>query len=1591
MKGFETGKPRKRYKWTKVPQWPRELHNQPEQDGPRPDSQPIRVAKMNLEQNWETSRRTMEKTGARERDPGPGLNNMHKEDWTARINRIMDKATTRKGIHGIIEATEGIGGVTTPTYHEGKARLNEWFAPFVEEYDGKNPVIITELEGERIKALLDTGAQVHIIGNITLRNLLGHFSPLLQSTRTTATDVKGRPVPILGTATLEVTIGGSSRNLIFEVIEGADTLIIGNKILYEEDLVLIGRRGIGTRKMATKMLATREEVNLPVYAKQDELIERGDSKRITVKVKGPRRHWGINVNRIFLIDANGLEGLQINPTISHLTDEGELVAIISNTTTSQDMTIEKGTKIAIATTEYEEGEQLVAETMAALASIQAEIQTETEAKAQAGVNHISSAEIINGQPQPQGAGADVLPPGFQLDGPQPGGITNTTGKGKYDSERENQGGTWETAHIHFENENHKQRIRMLLKKHQKIFSRHNYDIGHFAVDGVVQKVKLKVTDSTPIVERYRQISPAKRETAEAILQQLEKAKIITRKASGFASQAVWVQKALPELTPERAKELGLEFVPGAKDPTGKRNLRFCQDFRTLNSRLETVQWPMPAVKQVLARLGRTKYVSVLDASHSFYCIELDEESKIYTGFQACERSYVMNRLAMGLSCSSGVLNACLAKTLQGLEHCVVPYSDNILVMSDSAEQHIEDLTKVLKTLQDHGWVFKLAKCHWAVSKSLKVFGMQVDLKKKTIAPDEEKLKTVRETPKPTNKKQLRSFLGSVGYFVECLPDIGRPLAELNDLTKTTGKQKGDEIAWTQESESAFHELMNTLARSHEIHMPDWEKPMHLVTDAGPKHTAAMLAQERNGNWLPLGFYSKKLSPTEQNLSQIEKEALAIIYGLKQTNYYTSHVKTFIHSDNKPFVLLKKYASQNTKLSRYKMFIDAYDHVLVWNKSTEPAITMVDFLSRPPSKKLLNRQITKEDLESIPENIPDGIYTPEQYNHILDEILGKKEPEGQTKNGKATIATATTQTEYPTSKERLQHEFAAEIRRVSTRQAKRLGDPSTKTPILNKSSSEEEALMELVVNDCPHLNLDKLAQLQRECSRLGPIYKNTERYPEYTKHGNILLKRFRFKEIKKILLCIPVTLADDLVSDLHRGVASTHAGEKKLRNLIRTRYFIPQLRSRTKKCVQNCGICNFYKPRNRGGPRPNAARITPKHPSDIWAMDIVQVTSKPDENGHDSLICFVDLYSHFLICKPIRKNITAKEAAELFLSEVIARFGVPRALLSDNASNMDNELWREMANLLCINKYTISPGSPKSNGICEKIQGLIVNAIKYQAAQYRVKPQDWASLAIWAGLAHNSTPFDNMEPPLSPAEIFLGRSIPESSFFGFANAAYSFRNLEDFNRHLVAAQMTISEIMATKQRHLDEMEEKKKILTAPHWDFPKGTLVALKDKTQPREDNYIKLRPKFKGVFIVVKQTPTSCLIRAFSSETILQDMESELTAPRGRGRPLPRYKIIKADKGDLKKISQLVFYSTPMAKKFVEHLKSDAPEPGQSYEVTRDDDMSEGDEILQREQEGDPEEDIYNLKRHIDNDDQEGDDNPAKIARIEVKKFEFQY
>lgn len=386
-----------------------------------------------------------------------------------KLNRVTTEATTRTGRHAILEATEGIGGNTTQTPHKGNKgegsqepethKDNKWFVNFVDEYQGKNPIFHMEVGRQKmLRALLDTGAACNLIGEKTLKNM-GNTHTITPTNRN-ARDVKGRPVELIGVTQLECKIGNTTFKIDFEIIKDGDTLIIGNKFIYDNDLVIIARSGFGTRYHlpATATGATRT-TEFEVVACWDTLIEKGDCGLVRVRTRTPKRQWAVHINRVFLLDGETVEGLEILPSLSAMNMEGEMSAIISNEEGTQDITIPKGCTIARATTQFEDGEAIVTAIMAEMANIQS-----TQ------INRVEASHIVGTAKPTSCLDGDIQPPGFEKDGPKTGS--------KYDPERENDSTiTVENTKIHIEPRHLQDKVRQALRKHKGLFSTHNYDIG----------------------------------------------------------------------------------------------------------------------------------------------------------------------------------------------------------------------------------------------------------------------------------------------------------------------------------------------------------------------------------------------------------------------------------------------------------------------------------------------------------------------------------------------------------------------------------------------------------------------------------------------------------------------------------------------------------------------------------------------------------------------------------------------------------------------------------------------------------------------------------------------------------------------------------------------------------------------------------------------------------------------------------------------------------------------------------------------------------------------------------------------------------
>jgi len=233
--------------------------------------------------------------------------------------------------------------------------------------------------------------------------------------------------------------------------------------------------------------------------------------------------------------------------------------------------------------------------------------------------------------------------------------------------------------------------------------------------------------------------------------------------------------------------------------------------------------------------------------------------------------------------------------LQGLNH-VQCYIDDILVTGAEDEEHFRNLEEVLARLRTHGIRVKSSKCtffqdsveylgHKITSKGLHTATMEVD--------------AVRLAPAPKNQHELRSFLGLLHYYGKFIPNLATLIYPLNSLLK-----KSTPWIWSDECEQAFNEAKDKLTSAAVLAHYDPQLPLHLAGDTSAYGVGAVISHVfPNGSERPVAYVSKTLSASERNYSQLEKEALSLIFGIHKFHQYL-YGRTFtLVTDHQPLTTI----------------------------------------------------------------------------------------------------------------------------------------------------------------------------------------------------------------------------------------------------------------------------------------------------------------------------------------------------------------------------------------------------------------------------------------------------------------------------------------------------------------------------------------------------------------------------------------------------------------------------------------------------------------------------------------------------------------
>ncbi|KAL4127326.1 hypothetical protein QTP88_011501 [Uroleucon formosanum] len=360
------------------------------------------------------------------------------------------------------------------------------------------------------------------------------------------------------------------------------------------------------------------------------------------------------------------------------------------------------------------------------------------------------------------------------------------------------------------------------------------------------------------------------------------------------------------------------LVPKKMDVSGKPKFRLVVDFRKLNNITVGDKMPLPQIQDVLDRLGRSKYFSVLDLAQGFHQISLDKESRVKTAFSSDIGHWQYTKLPMGLKNSPPTFQRLMNNVLCNLIglKCLV-YLDDIIVFSTDLSEHDKRIREVFSRLRTHNLKLQPIKCEF-LRKEVIYLGHK--LTEKGVQPDERKIKSVKTFPIPTTVKEIKSFLGLTGYYRNFVPDYGKIAKPITNLLR-----KGIEFIWTSECQEAFEKLKIILCNEPLLQYPDFEKPFIITCDASNYAVGCVLSQSVIPADLPIAYASRTLNKAEINYSTTEKELVAIMFGVKQFRPYVYGQKFTIITDHKPLTWLFSVKDPGSRLLRWRIKLDEFDY------------------------------------------------------------------------------------------------------------------------------------------------------------------------------------------------------------------------------------------------------------------------------------------------------------------------------------------------------------------------------------------------------------------------------------------------------------------------------------------------------------------------------------------------------------------------------------------------------------------------------------------------------------------------------------------
>ena len=819
----------------------------------------------------------------------------------------------------------------------------------------------------------------------------------------------------------------------------------------------------------------------------------------------------------------------------------------------------------------------------------------------------------------------------------------------------------------------------MLKRKAKVFSKDDMDMGRTNL----VKHHIKLTDPVPFKEAYRRIPPQMYDEVKTHLQEMLDLGAIRPSNSPWASAIVLVRK---------------------KDG----RLRFCIDLRKLNNRTVKDAYSLPRIESILDSLGGAQIFSTLDLKAGYWQVEMAEECKAYTAFTCGPLGfYECDTMPFGATNAPAtfqrLMHDCLGEL--NMNWCIV-YLDDIIIFSDTKEEHLKRLEAVFQKLCAAGLKLKPSKCFF-FREEIEYLGHVVS--GKGISANPKKVEAVAKWPTPKTVYDIRSFLGFVGYyrrFIKNFSKITKPIREVITGLENQSKRaaKKTYIEWTDAADTAFEHLKAMCVSTPILVYPDYQLPFTLHTDSSTDGLGAVLYQKQDGKLRVIAYASRSVSKAESNYPAHKLEFLALKWAVcEKFHEYLYGSKPFeVFTDNNPLTYVLTSAKLDACGQRWVAKLANYNFSIKYRCGVSN--TEADALSRIKWPEALSDNV---DIDNgcMDTHVINAILTGAVTKSSLIESVSCNTKVIPTELGKDTGKLSNIDW---IKEQRLDPNLGVIIKLIESGQL-------TKRKLQGKDPSEVKSFL----RNKKSLKLVKDVLYRKSYSDNSTSKK--------TLWQLVVHKLFRERAL---LGC-----HDDVG---HQGILRTLS-------LLRERFYWPGMQEEATQHVLKCTRCLRRKT------PPQMAPLQPilvTQPFELVHMDYLSL--EPSKGNIENVLVITDHFTRYALAYP-SKTQTAQATARILWDNFICHYGFPEKFISDQGRNFESDLIKELCKIAGVKKVHTTPYHPQGNGQCERFNSTLCNMLGTLSEEEK---SDWKSHLGCMTHAYNCT--KHASTTYSPYYLMFGR-------------------------------------------------------------------------------------------------------------------------------------------------------------------------------------------------------------------------------------------